>query len=407
MKENILHCDANNFYASVEMVKDPSLRGKNIAVCGDPEKRHGIILAKSEGAKARGVKTGQTIWEAKKFCPDLILLQPDFTSYMKYSKALFSIYTSFTDRVESFGLDECWLDVSGSHTLFGTSEEIAEKIRTRAREELGLTLSVGISFTKVFAKLGSDYKKPDAQTLISEENYRSLAWNLPVGDILMVGAGAKRFFDSVGIETIGDLANADPLLLETKLGQMGLLLRKWANGEEEGQVKYYYEKRDPESVGNGSTAEKDLTTESECLSFLTAQAERVATRLRKHHLFANGVHLTLKFNTLSTSGKQTRLSYPTASATDLTNAAKPLFRTLWQEGVSRPIRAITLTAICLIKEGEYIPTTMLEEERLSKKHTDLERAIDSIRDRFGYGAITRGNIMKTSSKGDSDGEDNS
>ena len=184
MENDILHCDANNFYASVEIVKNPSLRGKNVAVCGDPEKRHGIILAKSEGAKARGVKTGDTVWQAKQKCPDLIFLPPDFQSYLRYSKALFDIYTSFTDRVEGFGLDECWLDVKGSHSLFGSSEKIAETIRKRAREELGLTVSVGISFTKVFAKLGSDYKKPDAQTLISRENYKTIAWGLPVQDIL-------------------------------------------------------------------------------------------------------------------------------------------------------------------------------------------------------------------------------
>ena len=402
MAEDILHCDANNFYASVEMVKDPSLRGKNIAVCGDPEKRHGIILAKSEGAKAKGVKTGQTIREAQTLCPDLILLQPDFSSYVKYSKALFEIYTSYTDRVESFGLDECWLDLSGSHSLFGSSEMIAEEIRRKAREQLGITLSIGISFTKVFAKLGSDYKKPDAQTLISHDNYREIAWPLPVEDILMVGASAKQFFKSVGINTIGDLAVADEKLLTTHIGQMGITLKKWANGEEEDRVKLYYESRRPESVGNGSTADHDLKTRDECATLITALSERVATRLRKHDLYAGGVHLNLKYNTLRTIGKQKRLVYPTASATDLKNEALTLLDELWQEGTSLPVRAITVTAIYLIETGDYVPSTLFEEEGRSDKNTRLEKSIDLIRAKFGYGAITRGTLIQTD---DNDEED--
>ena len=395
MKEEILHCDANNFYASVEMVKDPSLRGKNIAVCGDPEKRHGIILAESEGAKARGVKTGQTIREALSFCPDLVLLQPDFPSYVKYSKALFEIYTSYTDRVESFGLDECWLDLSGSHKLFGSSDHIAEEIRRRAREELGITLSVGISFTKVFAKLGSDYKKPDAQTLISHENYREIAWRLPVENILMVGASASRFFKTVGIHTIGDLANADEKLLVAHIGQMGLTLKKWANGEEEDEVKLYYETHKPESVGNGSTADHDLKTREECAELITALSERVATRLRKHGLYASGVHLSIKYNTLRSVGKQMQLSYPTASATDLKDAALDLLDRLWREG-DLPIRTITITAIYPIEIGNYVPTTLFDEEKMSEKHTQFERSIDKIRNKFGYNAITRGALLKKS-----------
>ena len=398
MKEDILHCDANNFYASVEMVKDPSLRGKKIAVCGAPEKRHGIVLAKSEGAKALGVKTGQTIHEAKQSCPDLVILQPDFPSYIKYSKALFEIYTSYTDRVESFGLDECWLDLSGSHTLFGSSEHIAEEIRRRVREELGLTISVGISFTKVFAKLGSDYKKPDAQTLISRENYRRIAWNLPVEDILMVGAGAQKFFRTVGIRTIGDLANADEKLLHAKLGAMGSTLKSWANGEEDSPVKLYYEKRDPESVGNGSTADHDLTTHEECVNLITALSERIAIRLRRHALFANGVHLAIKYNTLHTIGKQMRIPFATAAATDLKNAATKLLDTLWHEGTSLPVRAITVTAIYLIKEGDYIPTSLLEESESAAKHTRLEKSIDSIREKYGYDVITRATLLHNESE---------
>ena len=393
MKENILHCDANNFYASVEMAKDPSLVGKNIAVCGDPQKRHGIILAKSEGAKLLGVKTGQTIREAKDLCPDLILIPPDFPSYVKYSKSLFELYTSYTDRVESFGLDECWLDVSGSHKLFGSSEHIAEELRRRAKEELGITISVGISFTKVFAKLGSDYKKPDAQTLISRENYREIAWKLPVKDILMVGTGAYSFFRSVGIRTIGDLAQADRDLLSTKLGKMGLSLCEWANGEDDSPVKLYYETRKPESVGNGSTAESDLTTREQCSRLITSLSERVATRLRRREMLSCGVHLQIKSNTMTTRGKQMRLPAPTASATDLKNYAMILLDELWKQGSSLPVRAITLTAIYLIGSDDYVPTSLFDESENLGKHTRLERSIDKIRDKYGFDIIRRGNLI--------------
>jgi len=392
MKTDILHCDANNFYASVEMAKDPSLRGKNLAVCGDPQKRHGIILAKSEGAKRLGVKTGQTIREAQERCPDLILIPPDFPSYVKYSKALFNLYTSYTDRVESFGLDECWLDVKGSHGLFGSSETIAETIRRRAREELGLTVSVGISFTKVFAKLGSDYKKPDAQTLISRENYKTIAWKLPVEDILMVGKSAKSFFKSVGIQTIGDLANANEQILQSRLGQTGVTLKKWANGEEEDRVKFYYEKRDPESIGNGATAARDLLTKEECESFITALAERVAFRLRKHGKTACGVHLALKFTDLSTVGKQRKLSFPTASATDLTAAAESVFEELWKD--NRPIRAITLTSIYLLGEGEYAQSSLFGENENAEKHTRFEKTVDALREKYGVKILQRANLIK-------------
>ena len=391
MNENILHCDANNFYASVEMAKDPSLVGKNIAVCGDPAKRHGIILAKSEGAKRLGVKTGQTIREAQRLCPDLILIPPDFASYVKYSKALFSLYTSYTDRVESFGLDECWLDVSGSHTLFGSTEKIATELRNRSREELGLTISVGISFTKVFAKLGSDYKKPDAQTIISRENYREIAWPLPVENILMVGEGANSFLRSVGIRTIGDLAQADKTLLLSRLGKMGVTLHEWANGEDDSPVKYYYEIRTPESIGNGSTAEKDLTTREECIRLITVLSERVATRLRKHKMLAGGVHLVIKYHTMTTRGKQMRIDIPTGSATDLKHYATILLDAMWKEGSSLPVRALTVTTIYLIESGEYVPTSLFENGE-SDKHTRLERSIDLIRDKYGYDIIHRGNL---------------
>ena len=215
----ILHVDANNFYASVAIKNNPTLKGKPLIICGDPEKRHGIVLAKSNEAKKLGIKTTQTISEAKKICKNLICLPPDYQQYKKYSEMLFEIYKRFTPLVESFGMDECWLDVSGSIKLYGTPYEIANQIRSTVKNELGITVSVGVSFTKTFAKLGSDLKKPDAITVIDKSNYKQIAWNLPADHMIYIGDSAKLKLKQMGISTIGDIAQTSPIILERELGK--------------------------------------------------------------------------------------------------------------------------------------------------------------------------------------------
>lgn len=222
----ILHCDLNNFFASVTLLSNATLYNMPVAVCGNEKERHGIVLAKNEIAKSYGVKTAETIRDAKRKCPELVCLPPDYKQYKKYSVAARKIYERYTDMIEPFGIDECWLDVTGSIRIFGSGEEIAEKIRSSIKNELKITVSIGVSFNKVFAKLGSDMKKPDGITVISKENFKSKVWPLPAKDLLYVGKSTEERLKSSGIFTIGDVANCETALLSHLLGKNGEQLKR-------------------------------------------------------------------------------------------------------------------------------------------------------------------------------------
>ncbi|MEG2454505.1 MAG: DNA polymerase IV, partial [Clostridia bacterium] len=288
MDRVILHCDMNNFYASVECVLNPELQGKPVAVCGDPKKRHGIVLAKSQSAKKFGVKTGDAVWQAIKKCPNLIVVAPHHEEYVRYSEIVFKIYTTITDRVESFGIDECWLDVTESIKMFGSGEKIADMLRERVKKETGLTISVGVSFTKIFAKLGSDYKKPDATTVITRENYKQLVWPLPILELLMIGKSSAERLKKLNINTIGDLAKTDRTLLNRHFGIVADKMIDNASGIEREEVKLYYDNHIPKSVGHGTTTSKDITNVDSAKVVIYALSEMVATRLRKYGLLAGG-----------------------------------------------------------------------------------------------------------------------
>ena len=275
----ILHCDLNCFFASVELLSHPDLRDIPTAVCGDPASRHGIILAKNEPAKRLGIQTAETIWQAKKKCPGLVLLPPHHGLYQEYSRRVNAIYEQYTDLVEPFGIDESWLDITGSMHLFGGDPKaIADALRRRLRQELGLTISVGVSFNKVFAKLGSDYKKPDATTVISRENWQDIVWPLPVGDLLFVGRAAGRVLHQYGVETIGQLAACSPQMLETLLGKLGLQLHEYANGLDGSPVRPAGQQEPVKSVGNGTTFPKNLTRWEEVQRGLAVLSDSVADR---------------------------------------------------------------------------------------------------------------------------------
>ena len=263
LERTILHSDANGFYASVEMLLNPELRGKAVAVCGSTEERHGIVLAKSERAKKAGVKTGMANWEARKACPGLITVPPQYDQYCKFSRLLRNIYLRYTDLVEPYGMDECWLDVTGSTRLCGSGESIAEEIRKTVREELGITVSIGVSFNKIFAKLGSDMKKPDAVTVLDKANWRERIWPLPVSELLYVGRATTRKLMSRCVYTIGDLAQLDPELLRSWFGKNGLMLWAFANGEDTSRVKPDGYEMPIKSVGHGITCSCDLHEEEE------------------------------------------------------------------------------------------------------------------------------------------------
>ena len=260
MERAILHSDLNCFYASVEMMLDPALKGKAVAVCGSTEDRHGIVLAKSELAKKAGVKTGMVNWEARQCCRDLITVPPQYDQYLKYSKLTQAIYQRYTDLIESFGMDECWLDVSGSRRVFGEPMTIAEEIRQTVREELGLTVSIGVSFNKIFAKLGSDMKKPDAITEISEDSYKEKIWPLACSEMIYCGPATTKKLAGYGIHTIGDVAQTDPLFLKRLLGVNGLALWSYANGKDQSRVMHRDFVSPVKSIGHGITCVSDLET---------------------------------------------------------------------------------------------------------------------------------------------------
>lgn len=391
----ILHCDLNNFYASVETLLHPELKGKAVAVCGDPEKRHGIVLAKSEAAKAAGVKTAEAIWQAKRKCPELITVPPTYSEYLKYSRTVKEIYLSYTSEVESFGLDECWLDVSGSGKLFGTGKEIAESVRKRVKEETGgLTVSVGVSFNKIFAKLGSDLKKPDAVTVIDRGNFREVAWKLDVGEMLYIGAATREKLKTLGIKTIGDLALTPDRVITNLFGKNGLKMLENARGENSDPVKTYTDNAPPESVGNGLTAPEDVGSLQGAAKIIYALGETVAFRLRGYAMKGETVSVDLRDNALKHISKQGKLPYPTDSADVICDFATKLVADNYDFISSKPLRTITLTVSGLSGADEFTQGSFFETD--NEKAEKLGKSIDNLRKKYGFGVLKRGVNMDSS-----------
>lgn len=393
MERTILHCDCNGFYASVECVHNPRLKEVPMAVCGNPENRRGIILAKNELAKRRGVLTAETVWQAKKKCPDLVLIPPHREEYLRYSRRVNAIYAQFTDQVEPFGIDESWLDVTGCLGLFGSGKEIADQLRRRVREELGLTISVGVSYNKIYAKLGSDYRKPDATTVIDSANYREIVFPLPVTDLLFVGQSAAALLLGMRIRTIGDLAAADRSLLVARMGKIGGMLHDYAAGLDDSPVRRTSEVREIKSVGNGLTFSRNLEGWEDIRLGLTILADEVATRLRRQGLLSRTVQLTIKDPALKTITRQRPLPRPTNLARELVDACLSMMQACWNE--HSPVRMLTITAQQLTEEegGEQLSFFEPEAAIQHEKRARLEQTVDAIRDKFGRGAIQPGSVI--------------
>ena len=393
----ILHCDLNSFFASVELLDKPTLRDVPVAVCGDPKSRHGIILAKNEPAKKMGVKTAETLWQARKKCPALVLLPPHHRLYEEYSRRVNEIYDRFTDLVEPFGIDESWLDVTGSLHLFGgDGKALADRIRAAIREETGLTVSVGVSFNKVFAKLGSDMKKPDATTVIPAEGWQSMVWPLPLGDMLFAGRTATETLRKYGVETVGQLAACDPALPEQLLGKMGLQLWQYANGMDKSPVKPRHAAEPVKSVGNGTTFPQNLVRWEQLRAGLLPLCDSVATRLRQQGLYAGGVSLSIKDASFKTVSRQIRLDAPTHLMRDIHRTAMQLAGQLWKPPT--PVRAMTVTALYVTEDGDAFRQLDLlggaAQER-SQRQEKLEGTMDAIRRKYGRGAIAFGDGQET------------
>ncbi len=395
MDRVILHCDMNSFYASIELLDHPEYRNVPMAVSGDPASRHGIILAKNEPAKKYGIRTAETVWQAKRKCPNLVLLPPHREKYRDYHQRINAIFLDYTELVEPFSIDESWLDVTGSRKLFGSGKEIADTIRRRVRDELGLTLSAGVSFNKIFAKMGSEYRKPDATTVISRENYQAVLWPLPVSDFFFVGRATASRLSGIGIETIEDLAEAEESVLIRLLGKQGSKLRQAARGEDETPVRRYDEKRQAKSVGNGVTFPRDLTEEDDILAAITSLSDTVSARLRKAGLRAGGVKVDIKDPSLVTISRQMKLDDPTDRAANIIRAAMDLIRGTVAPG--SPIRLLTVTAIHL--EEKNAPRQLNLFGALSSRAPEtagasgqaedrtMEYTMDEIRRKFGRDAI--------------------
>ena len=394
MERTILHCDLNGFYAAVECIFNPELRNIPMAVAGNAENRHGIILAKNELAKKYKIQTAETIWEAKKKCPGLVLVPPRHGEYTRYSKLVNDIYCEFSDRVEPFGIDESWLDVSGVTHLFGSGAEIADKIRETVKKRLGLTISVGVSFNKVFAKLGSDYKKPDATTIISRDNYRDIVWSLPASDLLYVGKATNDILFKMGIRTIGDLASANKKFLISRLGKMGEMIHDYANGMDDSPVKEANAERDIKSVGNGMTFSRDLVGYEEIKKGVLTLADEVGSRMRKHALKCRAVCVQIKDPCFKSISRQKTLTTATFSTKEIADTAMELIVTCWSE--KAPMRTLTISGRNLIPATDAAEQLFLFDDD-GKKHRDkqekLDRLIDSIRGQFGHKSIGLGCVL--------------
>ena len=391
MERCILHCDMNNFYASVECMLNPSLRGRPVAVCGETEERHGIVLAKNYEAKSYGILTGEPVVQARGKCPHLVVVPPHFEVYMEFSRKAKAIYDDYTDLVEPFGLDECWLDVTGSRRLFGSGEDIAHVIRGRITEELGLTISAGVSFNKVFAKLGSDMKKPDAVTVIPYECFREVIRGLPASDLLGVGRATAPKLAMLGIRTIGDLAQYPVECLKKKFGKCGEMLWRYANGLDDSPVV----SRDPaaldKTAGHGITTRRDLVADGDVWPVMLELAQDVGHRLHIYGKRATGVAIAIKDNRLATKQWQCALPYPTQSAFELAREAFSLFKRSYEWRC--PIRAVTVRAIGLVAEDTPYQTDLFTDTALVVRREALDRTVEALRSKYGNGIIRNAVLM--------------
>lgn len=387
-----MHSDLKNFYASVECLRRPEIREKPVVVVGSKEDRHGIVLAKNMLAKKAGVNTGDVYWEARQKCGNtLVEVQADFAEYLKVSKEVRKIYEDYTDRIEAYGIDECWLDVTASLNLFGSGVQIANTIRERVKKEIGITVSVGVSWNKIFSKLGSDMKKPDAVTEITEENYREIVWKLPVGDLLYVGSATKQKLDRLGIKTIGQLAQSDEELLVRMLGKWGSYLYTFANGKDNSSVTTVDEEENVKSIGNSLTVYRDLKDEEDVQMVICLLADSVAARMRETGLTrARTVHLYARAADLSGYQKQGKLARPCGNALEIGRKAFALFREVysWQNYVRG--LGVSVSDFCFGAEQLDLFGSLEKDEKQKR----LDAAVDKLRKKYGNNVIQSAIVYK-------------
>lgn len=391
----ILHVDCNCFYASVEMLHHPELAGLPLAVGGDPEARHGIVMTANYAAKRKGVKTGQALWQARQACPDVVFVPPRMDLYIKFSRMARDIYHDYSDKVESFGLDECWIDITDTCGIIGDHTRsirngllIAEEISSRVKRELGITVSIGVSWNKIYAKLGSDYKKPDAITVFNRENYKKFIWPLPASNLLYVGSRTNKKLQKYGIRTIGQLAETEPSLLHTWFGKMGLVLSMFASGQDQTPVSEVGLESPIRSIGNSTTTPRDLENDQDVKIILYLLGESVATRLRENHFEGWVVEVYVRDNDLMYCHRQKKLPAPTNISDEIEEAAMSIFTGLYHW--YKPIRSIGIRVGTLQPEGEPRQTSLFINEERRNRMLRADCMVDWIRERYGFQAIQRG-----------------
>lgn len=384
----ILHSDINCCYAAIEHLHHPELSGKPVAVGGNPEERHGIILTADYTAKRFGVKTGMPLWQAKQVCPQLTILPPRMDLYLRFSRMAHEIYAEYTDFQEPYGIDESWLDVTDSVSLKDDGYKIANEISRKMKKELGITVSIGVSFNKIFAKLGSDYKKPDAITTMYKEEYKQKAWSLPAKDLLYVGRSTEKKLARMGIHTIGELAQAEEPLLVSQFGKVGSILWTFANGYDQSPVRQENVQAPIKSIGNGTTTPRDLENEEDVKIVLYILAESVATRLRENGFSCRVVEISIRNNELYSFTRQHKLSRATNITTEIAEETFRLFRANYDWRL--PVRSVGVRASDLVTDGYYEQLDLFTDVEQREKMKKMDEAVDVIRKRFGFCSIQRG-----------------
>lgn len=384
----ILHSDINSCYASIEHLHHPELSGKPLAVGGDPEKRHGIVLTADYMAKKRGIKTGMALWQAKQVCPEITFISPRMDLYLRFSRMAHEICGEYTDLQEPYGIDESWLDVTNSCSLKGDGYQIAQEISNRMKKELGITVSVGVSFNKIFAKLGSDYKKPDAITTMYESEFRMKAWELPVSDLLYVGRSTNKKLESLGIRTIGGLAQMDEKILQSRLGKMGAVLWAFANGYDDSPVKRENTSAPIKSIGNSTTTPKELETDEDVKIMLYILSESVAARLRENGFRCRTVEISIRDNELYSFTRQCKLDNASNITGEIALMAYRLFKANYRW--DKPIRSVGVRGADLVNDNYMEQLDLFCDFQMREKQMKMDVAVDDIRRRFGFYSIQRG-----------------
>lgn len=384
----ILHSDINACYAAIEHLHRPELNGKPLAVGGDPEARHGIVLTADYIAKKYGVKTGMALWQAKQVCPELNIVSPRMDLYLRFSRMAHEIYGEYTDLQEPYGVDESWLDVTASSSLKGDGYKIAKEISNRMKLELGITVSIGVSFNKIFAKLGSDYKKPDAITTMYEDEFKSKAWALPVSDLLYVGRSTNQKLARFGIKTIGDLARTDEHLLMSQLGKMGGILWAFANGYDDSPVKMEHTQAPIKSIGNSTTTPKDLETDEDVRIVLYILAESVAARLRENGFKCRVIEISVRDNEFYSFTRQHKIDHATSITGEIATEAYRIFKENYDW--RKPIRSVGVRGADLVNDNYWEQIDLFSSVEQREKQMKLDDAVDTIRRRFGFYSVQRG-----------------